>query len=99
MRRSTQRSYTNTANTYQAAFLDKLGVTPAVMEMDSIWRQPNLTLEGVAPAPVHSPLLTHLEIWFTVLFHFADSRQLAIGYNCTLFTFVSVASILPCRAD
>lgn len=66
---------TNTANTYQAAFLDKLGVTP-VMEMDSYMASAQLALEGVAPALVPLSIVNTLKIDSRYCFNFADLAPL-----------------------
>ncbi|PNI01273.1 LysR family transcriptional regulator [Vibrio diazotrophicus] len=66
---------TNTANTYQAAFLDKLGITP-VMEMDSYMASAQLALEGVAPALVPLSMINTLQIDVRYCFNFTDLTPL-----------------------
>ncbi len=61
---------TNPANTYQAAILDKLGITP-VMEMDSYMASAQLALGGMAPALVPLSIINTLRIESQYCFDFA----------------------------
>jgi len=66
---------TNPANTYQAAILTKLGITP-VMEMDSYMASAQLALGGMAPALVPLSVINTLKIDPRYCFDFAELEPL-----------------------